>query len=251
MERMDMHSRNEYLKVLREKYLQAKTRQEKSLILDEYCGNTGQARKYIIRKIQPGVNVEPKVRRSWKEDYHVRVRAPLADVWKIFEYPCGQRLKPILEVEVDRLRELGELEVSDEVMLKLKRMSSATIDRKLKPQREVVHLLRSKGGPKTGSLLQQKIPIRLTEWDTSVVGYVEADMVVHCGASTLGEYVNTLSATRTSFSRCVVSKERVGGRLKRKYGVPKTPYQNLMASNQVSEEVKEELKDVYLGLNLS
>jgi hypothetical protein len=41
MEGMDMHSQNEYLRVLREKYLKAKTKQEKSLILDEYCGNTG------------------------------------------------------------------------------------------------------------------------------------------------------------------------------------------------------------------
>ncbi|MCL0094315.1 hypothetical protein M1N58_00230 [Dehalococcoidales bacterium] len=31
MERMDMHSRNEYLKVLREKYLKARTKREKSL----------------------------------------------------------------------------------------------------------------------------------------------------------------------------------------------------------------------------
>ncbi len=50
-----MHSRNEYLKVLRGTYLKAKTRKEKSCILDEYCGNTGQARKYVIRRIQPGV----------------------------------------------------------------------------------------------------------------------------------------------------------------------------------------------------
>ncbi|MBT9166015.1 MAG: hypothetical protein DDT25_00679 [Chloroflexi bacterium] len=88
---------------------------------------------------------------------------------------------------MDRLMELGELEVSGEVALKLKRMSSATIDRKLKHQREVFHLLRSKGGPNPGSQLEQKIPLRLTEWDTSMVGYGEADIVVHCGASTLGE----------------------------------------------------------------
>jgi hypothetical protein len=31
-----------------------------------------------------------------------------------------------------------------------------------------------------------------------MVGYVEADMIVHCGASTLGEYVNTLSTTEIS-----------------------------------------------------
>ena len=41
MERIDMHSRNEYLKVLRGKYLKAKTRKEKTQILDEYCRNTG------------------------------------------------------------------------------------------------------------------------------------------------------------------------------------------------------------------
>jgi hypothetical protein len=93
---------------------------------------------------------------------------------------------------------LGELKVSDEVALKLKMMSSATIDRKLKHQREVLHLLKSKGGPKPGSLLKRKIPIRLTDWDTSRTGYVEMDLVVHCGSSTFGEYINTLSTTEVS-----------------------------------------------------
>ncbi|MCL0106928.1 hypothetical protein M1N63_00650 [Thermodesulfovibrionales bacterium] len=134
MERMDMHSRNEYLKVLREKYLKARTKREKSQILDEYCGNTGQARKYVIRKIQPGVDLGLKQRKKRKETYDSQVKAALAKVWEIFDHPCGQRLKPLLEVEVDRLSELGELRVSGEVASKLKRMSSATIDRKLKHQ---------------------------------------------------------------------------------------------------------------------
>ena len=37
MERMDMHSRNEYLKVLKEGYFKAGSKKEKSQILDEYC----------------------------------------------------------------------------------------------------------------------------------------------------------------------------------------------------------------------
>ena len=78
---MDMQLRNQYLKVLRERYLKAKTKKEKTQILDEYCGNTGQARKYVIRKIQPGVNLGPKVRRKRKEGYDGQVRAPLAKVW--------------------------------------------------------------------------------------------------------------------------------------------------------------------------
>jgi len=364
MERMDMQSRNQYLRVLRESYLKARAKKEKTLILDEYCRNTGQARKYVIRKIQPGVDLRPKQRKKRKQTYDGQVTAALAKVWEIFDCPCGQRLKPILEVELARLRDLSELTVSDEVALKLKRMSSATIDRKLKHQREVLHLLRSKCGPKPGSLLKRKIPIRLTEWDTSKIGYVEMDMVIHCGSSTFGEYINTLSTTEVSsgwwegeaimgksqestfqalkkirerapsdwkgldsdngsefindilykychrekleFTRSrpsrkndnayieqknwthvrkilgylrydtfaelsiindlyrgdlrlyknflqpvmkLVSKERIGGSLKRKYDTPKTPYQRLMDSGQIREETRKRLEAVYFSLN--
>jgi len=164
MERMDMHSRNECFKVLRGGYLEAETKKEKTRILDEYCCNTGQARKYVIRRIQPGVDLRPKQRKKRKQTYDGQVEAALAKVWEIFDCPCGQRLKPILEVEVDRLREFAELTISDEVALKLRQMSSATIDRKLKQQREVLHLLRSKGGPKPGSLLKRKIELNHLIW---------------------------------------------------------------------------------------
>ena len=361
---MDMHSRNEYLRVLRERYLKVRTRKEKSRILDEYCSNTGQARKYVIRKIQPGVDLRPRQRKKRQETYNGEVKAALARVWEIFDYPCGQRLKPVLQTEVERLRRLGELKISDDVALKLRGISSATIDRKLAHQREVSHLLRSRGGPKPGSILKQKIPIRLTEWDTSKVGYVEMDLVVHCGSSSLGEYINTLSTTEVSsgwwegeaimgksqeytfqalkrirervpfeckgldsdngsefindilykycrrekleFTRSrpgrkndnayieqknwthvrkvlgylrydspkelmiindlyqhelrlyknffqpvmkLASKERIGGRVKRKYDVPQSPYQRLAGSGQVPEETKRQLEAVYLSLN--
>jgi hypothetical protein len=127
MERMDMHSMNEYLKVLRERYLKARNKKAKSQILDEYCLNTGQARKYVIRKIQPGIDLRPKRRKKRKEIYDGEVRAAPAKVWEIFDYPCAQRLKPLLDGEVDRLRELGEIEISDEVTLKLKMVGSGKL----------------------------------------------------------------------------------------------------------------------------
>ena len=49
-----------------------------------------------------------------------------------------------------------------------------------------------------GSMLKQKIAVRLTDWDTAKVGYIEADLVFHCGASTLGSHVCTVSATEIS-----------------------------------------------------
>ena len=155
-----MHSRNEYLKVLREKYFNTTTKKEKSRILNEYCGNTGQSGKYAIRKIR---KVDLRLRRRKKrwEIYDGRVTAALVKIWGIFDCLCGQRLKPLLETELDRLRELGEIGISDEVALKLKMMSPATIDkkldRKLKHQRELMHLLRAKGGSKPGSLIKTRL----------------------------------------------------------------------------------------------
>ena len=108
-----------------------------------------------------------------KPSYDGQVTAALARVWEIFDWPCGQRLNPIVEVELDRLRNLDEFRESDELALKLKRMSSAAIYGKLKHQREAQHLLNSKGAPRPRSLLKRKIPMRLTEWDTSKIGYVK------------------------------------------------------------------------------
>ena len=44
-------------------------------------------------------------------------------------------------------------------------------------------------------------------------------------------------------------KERIGGRVKRKYDTPKTPYQRLLGSGQVSDEKKKELEAIYRSLN--
>ena len=57
-----MNARNQYLKVLQERYFMAKSRKEKSSILDEYCGNTGQNRKYVIRKINSSISLAAKRR---------------------------------------------------------------------------------------------------------------------------------------------------------------------------------------------
>lgn len=119
----------------------------------------------------------------------------MVKLWKIFDYPCGQRLKSLLETEVERLRKQRELSCSDEVAEKLKRISFRTIDEKLKHQKEAEHLKR-KYQRKIHPLLYQKIPIKLSdEWDRSCLGNIQIDLVEHCGQSVRGEYLNTLSNT--------------------------------------------------------
>lgn len=47
----------------------------------------------------------------------------------------------------------------------------------------------------------------------------------------------------------LIKKERIGGRLKRRYDVPKTPYQRVLEHPAISLETKERLSALYLTLN--
>ena len=47
-------------------------------------------------------------------------------------------------------------------------------------------------------LLYEEVAIRLTEWDTSKVGFLEIDLVLHCGSSTLDLYICSLNTVEIS-----------------------------------------------------
>jgi hypothetical protein len=47
----------------------------------------------------------------------------------------------------------------------------------------------------------------------------------------------------------LMSKERIGGRIKGKYGRPLTPYQSLMDSQHLSQEAEQRLAEAYLPLH--
>jgi hypothetical protein len=73
-------------------------------------------------------------------------------------------------------------------------MSPSTIDRLLRPYRKI-------GGRKSfsttrpGSLLKSCIPIRtFADWQENKSGFMETDIVAHCGESVEGFYLNTLCA---------------------------------------------------------
>ena len=193
-----MNARNQYLKVLQKKYFMAKSRKEKSLILDEYCKNTHQNRKYIIRKIRSRISLAVKRRGGKKVIYDGYVKTALAKLWDIFDEPCGQRLAPLLKTEVDRLRQLEEIFISNEVRDKLKRISPRTIDRALRRQKEALHLNR-KYRQKRNPLIYQKIPVKAGGWDRAVPGQLQVDLVEHCGQSASGLFGNTVSVAEIAF----------------------------------------------------
>lgn len=72
---------------LRERYFKG-SKKEKGEILDEYCRNTNQERKYVIKKFNYRVKLKTN-RKNRKRIYEGETIAVLAKIWKIFDYACG------------------------------------------------------------------------------------------------------------------------------------------------------------------
>jgi hypothetical protein len=190
---MDMSARDQYLTQLRSDYIGA-DKQTKTRLLNEAEQRTKLARKYLIAKLRPDAAPRPSKPKRRRALYGPAVKTALAQLWPIFDYPCGQRFAPILRMEVDRLRALGEIHVSDTVAAKLKTVSPKTVDRLLRGERQRLQLNRYRN-PAIHPLLYQQIPVKVpSEWDREQIGNLQVDFVLHCGQSSAGLFAVTLSA---------------------------------------------------------
>lgn len=173
------------------------SKKKRGELLSEAEKRTKLRRKYLVVKLRPKSNLDKTStgRKKKKQYYDNSVKPALVKMWQIFDNPCGQRLEPLLKSETDKLRLIRELLCSNEVAEKLKQMGSATIDRKLRHQKEI-ELIKKKYHRRVNPLLYQRIPVKVfAEQDRSILGNMQIDLVEHCGASASGEFVNTLTAT--------------------------------------------------------
>src|SRR2546430_16581963 len=95
---MGRTSRGKSLKAIPPRYGQA-DRQEKKVILNKFCRNTGYPRKYAIRLLNgppPGRGRPPCPRRPRTPTYSTQAISGLGAVWAAAGNPCGVRLKALL-----------------------------------------------------------------------------------------------------------------------------------------------------------
>src|SRR5215216_4084344 len=205
--RLTTKARQEVTKVTAGQYRGA-SKKEKSKILDQFIATTGYSRWYARlvlrhegRRIQTDkqtiVVVERKLSRKRKRTrcYDEKVQAGLVKLWRLMDYICGKRLQPQLPELLTVLERYNEFRCDRETRAKLLRISAASIDRLLKPERRKYEL-RGRSGTKPGTLLKKQIPIRtFAEWDEQRPGFVEIDLVGHDGGVAAGDYCQTLDLT--------------------------------------------------------
>jgi Integrase core domain len=196
---MSLKSKRELLEVVRPRYLKT-SKAEKQKILDEFTCATGYHRKHAIRVFKNQRQVQNHLKgktKTYKTIYGGEVVQILEQVWEIYGRICSKRLQPILPEAIKVLERCKEIELAKETKELLLKISSASIDRCLRPVRyKSSHGLST---TKPGSLLKSLIPVQtFTAWDEEQPGFMEIDLVAHCGNTTEGQSLNTLTCTDIS-----------------------------------------------------
>ena len=196
---MSLKSKRELLEVVRPRYLKA-SKVEKQKMLDEFTFATGYHRKHAIRVLKNQVQVQNHLKgktKTYKTIYRGEVVQALEQIWEICGQICSKRLQPYLPEAIKVLERCKEINITKDTKELLLKISSASIDRCLRPVRiKTPHGLST---TKPGSLLKNLIPVRtFTEWDEERPGFMEIDLVAHCGNTTEGQYLNTLTCTDLS-----------------------------------------------------
>jgi hypothetical protein len=196
-------ARREVLAQIAPQYQEA-TGAQKMLLLDRVVEVTGYARKYAICLLNHLPESATQILRPRLPIYGSAVQEALFLAWRTLQYPCAKRLVPFLSKLVPLLERDGHLQLDEEHCRQLLAMSVRTAERLLSTQRRPTpHGIST---TKPGTLLKHQIPIRtFAQWDDDRPGFLEADLVAHCGGNVFGGYLYTLTLTdiATGWTECV------------------------------------------------
>lgn len=190
---MSKKSKREYLHEVNERYKEA-GKEGKKKILDEFCMVCSYHRKYAIKLLNQSStpeNYKPRKRAGRKKKYHTEgVINFLKTLWKKTNLICSDRLKAAIPIWLPIYKKsISALSKKDEDLLRA--ISPATIDRILSKFRGKF-TKRGLCTTRPGSIIRDLIPIKTNQWDENRPGFIEVDLVAHCGTSVAGEYINTL-----------------------------------------------------------
>ena len=173
------------------KYRKVRCRKEKSELIKQLTELTGyKSTKSIIRhysKKHKRRGIEKRGRRSKLHPEDIEI---IKEIWLQSDQPCGKRLYSMLSTWMESLSKRHK--IAKESKRRVQSVSAATLDRVL---RQFKTDEAQKQNKQSLSALKQSIPIIDTTRVINEPGHLYADTVAHCGDSTRGSFVWTLTVT--------------------------------------------------------
>jgi len=178
----------------------------KRRLLDELEAITAYHRKSLLRLLNrraatPAESEGPLDQAALKPHprrrYGPEAAAALVPLWEASDRLCGKRLAALLPLLVESLEQHGHLNLEPAVREQVLAMSSATIDRLLAPIRKTSAANNWRRPPRAYSSVRRRVPVRTFKgWSNHrEPGWLEIDLVAHCGGRMQGPFLWTLMAT--------------------------------------------------------
>jgi len=190
-EAMNIDERRKYIHKMWGRY-RTSNKVEKGRLLDEIQAVTGMHRKAILRLLNGRLSRKKRSRERGRV-YGVEVSNAVLVIARSLDYPCAERLQPNLVWMAHQLHRHGELNVGQESLEKLARVSMSTLKRiyQHRSRSEIKLAFQQPRRSPTNSLRRQ-YPMRKIAWDIPEAGHFEVDLVHHCGESANEEYIHTI-----------------------------------------------------------
>ena len=196
-------TRDELVVALAARYASS-SRKERGQILDEFAAVSGLHRKHAMRLLRAGRFDRRSGPRPGRRLYDDAVREAPIVIWEASDRICGKRPRPLVPILAEAMERHGHLRPAPEVRTGLLAMSAATIDRVLRDVRDAAGVRKRRNAPPSAAI-RRSVPVRtFADWNDPPPGFVEADLVAHCGPSAKGSYVQTLTLTdiATGWTEC-------------------------------------------------
>ena len=176
----------------------------KGKLLDDVVAQTGYTRRYVVWLLNHFAEACSPQRQTRRSIYGEDVQQALLLLWHTNNRLCTKRLIPFLPTLIDALERHGHLHLTDHCRQQLLSMSAATADRILSVLKKLPQYGISTTRP--GTYLKSQIPIHpFTEWTDVHPGFLQADLVVHCGSREARSPLYTLTVTdiAITWTECV------------------------------------------------
>jgi hypothetical protein len=197
---MKMRTKHEVAKEILPRYLKA-DKEEKKKILDEFSLTTGYHRKSAIRKLRElqsiphyKESVAGKHKRNRERMYDSYVEVVVEQIYEALGGIGARRMHPHISTMLSKGIEFGHIKIDPITEMKVGAMSRSTLDRMIARVRER-NAIKGISTTRPGTLLKSEIPLRVGVWEETDPGFLELDLVAHCGDNASGMFISTLNTT--------------------------------------------------------